>query len=533
MINKNYKIALYVRVSTDEQAENPEGSIKNQQQRLREAVIYRNKNSSFGEITGVYIDSAISAKDMNRPKLQEMLRAIQNGEINLVMVTELSRLSRNNRDFLSMWDLMREFKCSFMSLREDFDTTTAAGEMLLFQLMNFAQFERKQTSERVTANNLARSARGLYNGGPVPLGYKLMESKPGYLEVDLEFAETVKTAFSAFLKAGSLAQTAKWLNDHGFKMKKHMEGGGMQMRLGHFTVENLQRILRNKSYIGIKSYTQRGEIKESKAVWEGIVDEAIFNQVGKVLAKNRSRLKPLKVGSYPYLLSGLATCLVCKDCMSGKSANGNGGRVYYYEHAWASKREACLSKKFFKCEPHRVSAKKLEALIWIETVKVLSSPQFIQTMIGEVKKIHEEARNNSQSDKIKAKVRGVDSQIGSLVEKLSLIPKSVSPTPIFKQMEKLELHKQELMGRLLMENENPILSDKSLVEIETFESFASYFRKYLSDADQVMKKKIVQKFVKQVEIGEKLVRIHWFLDQHYFKRELALVSSLGSSLLNV
>ncbi len=90
MINKNYKIALYVRVSTDEQAENPEGSIKNQQQRLREAVIYRNKNSSFGEITGVYIDSAISAKDMNRPRLQEMLRAIQNGVINLVMVTELS-----------------------------------------------------------------------------------------------------------------------------------------------------------------------------------------------------------------------------------------------------------------------------------------------------------------------------------------------------------------------------------------------------------------------------------------------------------
>lgn len=113
--NKNFKIALYIRVSTEEQAENPEGSLKNQEQRLREAVAYRNRQSSFGEIAGIYIDAGISAKDMNRPRLQEMLRDIRLGNINLVLVTELSRLSRNNRDFLSMWDMMHDQKCSFMS----------------------------------------------------------------------------------------------------------------------------------------------------------------------------------------------------------------------------------------------------------------------------------------------------------------------------------------------------------------------------------------------------------------------------------
>jgi site-specific DNA recombinase len=193
--HQHYKIALYVRVSTEEQAENPEGSVKNREQRLREAVTYRNRNSFFGEITGVYIDAGISAKDMNRPKLQEMLRAIRNGEINLVMVTELSRLSRNNRDFLGMWDMMHEHGCRFMSLREDFDTTTAAGEMLLFQLVNFAQFERKQTSERVEANIAARAVRGLYNGGSIPIGYKRMPEKAGYLKVDEDAAATVKAAF--------------------------------------------------------------------------------------------------------------------------------------------------------------------------------------------------------------------------------------------------------------------------------------------------------------------------------------------------
>lgn len=114
--NKNFNIALYIRVSTEEQAENPEGSIKNQEQRLREAVAFRNKQSNFGHIFNVYVDAGISAKDMNRPALQSMLKDMRAQKINLIMVTEISRLSRNNRDFLNMWDMMSEVKCSFMSL---------------------------------------------------------------------------------------------------------------------------------------------------------------------------------------------------------------------------------------------------------------------------------------------------------------------------------------------------------------------------------------------------------------------------------
>jgi site-specific DNA recombinase len=96
-------------------------------------VSWKNRKSSYGEIAGIYIDAGISAKDMRRPRLQDMLKAVRAGRINLIMVTEISRLSRNNRDFLSMWDMVSEFKCGFMSQREDFDTTTAAGEMLMFQ----------------------------------------------------------------------------------------------------------------------------------------------------------------------------------------------------------------------------------------------------------------------------------------------------------------------------------------------------------------------------------------------------------------
>jgi DNA invertase Pin-like site-specific DNA recombinase len=87
--NQNFKIALYIRVSTEEQAENPEGSIRNQEDRLKDAIAFKNRSGNFGEIKGVFTDPGISAKDMRRPKRQELLRAIRNKEIDLVMVTDL------------------------------------------------------------------------------------------------------------------------------------------------------------------------------------------------------------------------------------------------------------------------------------------------------------------------------------------------------------------------------------------------------------------------------------------------------------
>lgn len=89
-MKQNFKIALYVRVSTEEQAENPEGSIRNQEERLREFVKLKNMVSPFGEIRKVFTDAGISAKDMNRPAFQRLLRKIEDREINLVLVTELS-----------------------------------------------------------------------------------------------------------------------------------------------------------------------------------------------------------------------------------------------------------------------------------------------------------------------------------------------------------------------------------------------------------------------------------------------------------
>ncbi len=170
----NFRISLYIRVSTEEQAENPEGSIRNQEERLRTTVKMKNLDGQFGKIVKVYVDRARSGKNTNRVELQKLLHAIRQKETDLVMVTELSRISRSIKDFSDIWDLMKENGCGFYSLRENFDTTNAAGEMVLFIVANIAQFERRQISERVAANFNARAQRGLFNGGSIPLGFKLI-----------------------------------------------------------------------------------------------------------------------------------------------------------------------------------------------------------------------------------------------------------------------------------------------------------------------------------------------------------------------
>lgn len=520
--NQNYRIALYIRVSTEEQAENPEGSIRNQEQRLREAVSYRNRNGNFGTIQGVFIDPGISAKDMRRPKLQELLRALRNGEINLIMVTELSRLSRNTRDFIQMWDLMRAHGCSFLSLREDFDTTNAAGELLIMQLMNLAQFERRQTSERVEANIAARASRGLYNGGLVPVGYKTMEGKPGYLAIEEEMAAVVQTAFDSFLREGCLSKAALWLNDNGYRLQRKTEGGGRRARVGHFTVDNLQTMLRNKAYLGIKKYRSKGEEKEAKAVWPAIVDEATFHRAGKLLDRNRHRLKPWKHGRMPYVLTGTVHCKTCGSHMPGKSATGNGGKIGYYEHAWATKRDATLSKKLFRCEPHRVQSKKLEPLVMEKLKLLLTEENFMEKILARVRERHAENPSKKEQERLRAKIHGLTSQLDALAERVAELPKTVPAEPFYKQMEKLGDLKKEHEAVLMDLRMSGGMELNRIVGLDTFQNFASYYRNFILKGATVPEQKLmVQKFIRKVEVGVETVRVHFIVDEMHFGRELA------------
>jgi site-specific DNA recombinase len=430
---KQFKIAFYIRCSTEEQGlhANPEGTIKNQEQRLRYEVEAKSRSTSFGEVVGVFVEDGLSAKDTKRPALQRMLKSIELGEINLVMVTEYSRLSRSMRDFSALWELFKSYKCSVISLRENFDTSTAAGEMMLYNMANLAQYERRMTSERVIASRIDRSRRGLFNGGIIPLGYKKAD-RAGYLAVDHDEAKIVQTAFSQFLKIGTLLRTAKWLNENKITLPLEVKGG-RKSRLGHFTVGNLRFILTNKAYIGITTFKVGGAELESKAVWPELVEKEDFCKIQEMIKENHRKKKPHRKSRYPYTLSGLVFCKRCGEVMCGKSAHGRTKKVGYYEHSWSMRKDASLVDKTFNCGMHkRVPAKVIEALVHAKVEELLLNSEVATTLISDVRKIHQESNaHQDQEKKLRREIAGYSSQLETLTERLSKLPANVPADEIY------------------------------------------------------------------------------------------------------
>ena len=524
--NQNYKIGCYIRVSTEEQAQNLEGSIRNQEERLKAHVKFKNMESQFGEIQSIFIDRAKSGKDTNRPELQRLLQTIRRKEIDLVLVTELSRISRSMKDFAEIWELMQEHSCGFQSLRENFDTTTAAGEMVLFSVANIAQFERRQVSERVSLNMRARAKRGLYNGGCVSFGYQLIKGKPGYLATNEKQAVVVRKAFEAFLKEETLQKTAKWLNANGYQLEKAMSGGGKIMRLDFFIIDNLHHILRNKAYKGVKTYEENGEIKEAKAVWDPIVEPRIFNKVQEMLGANRSRKKPHSPTRYPYLLTGLAFCEKCGEHLPGKSAWGKRKKIGYYEHAWSTKRNSALTKKVFDCGgKKRFPAKKLEGLILSEVEKLVTHESLAKELLEGARKVHEANHEVKKVESLKSQIYGYSSQLEALAERLSQLPPSVSATPIFKQMEKVEEAKKQ--SESLLENikrEGNPTSDPP-IGIRSYTTFLASLKHLVTGNDPEIKAKIIKRLIHRIEVGEKEVKVFYSVDESSLLREPMLLGS--------
>lgn len=368
------RVGFYLRVSTEEQAENPEGSIRNQEERLKMTLALKNGDGQFGTLAGVYCDAARSGKDMNRPDLQLLLKAIAAGEINMVMVSELSRLSRSIKDFSQIWEFMQAHGCGFLSLRENFDTSTAAGEMLIFSIANFAQFERRQTSERVAAGFLARAQRGLWNGGVLPLGYEPDPAERGSLRIVESEAHVVRAAFQALLTQGSVSNAAKWLNQNGYSFRSPLRAGGYRQRNRHFTFDSLYRLLSNPAYAGRRVVRSRsGKTEIVPAVWPAMVDPEIFDRTQKLLEAGRKQ-KTGRESRYPYLLSTRIYCGECKSPLIGISAHGKTTKVPYYGHGTQIKREHALEVKGHRCTPFRVSGKKLEDRVWKEVLSLIESP---------------------------------------------------------------------------------------------------------------------------------------------------------------
>ena len=345
--------------------------------------------------------------------------------------------------------------------------------------------------------------------GCVPLGYKLIADRKGYLAIDEDAAHVVREAFKTFLDVGTLNAAAKSLNERGFRPRKDVQGGGRHKRVGVFTVDTLWTMLRNKAYLGIKTFKVKGEDHEAKAVWEPLIDEMTYKRVQKILRKNFRRKKPQWWKKMPYLLSGRIQCGSCGETLCGKTATGATKRVPYYEHSSAIKRQSGLSKKFFNCRPIRFSAEKAEALVWQKIEEILRNPERAKDLIGRAQRQFADSNHVAEIKRIKARISGYSGQIEALTERLSQLPKSVSATPFFNKMEQLEeLKRSDEM--LLQQTQAKQLSDVPMA-LQDYQSYLKGLPAIANGLSHEDKAKIIEKLVHKIELKTDRILVHFYV----------------------
>ncbi len=199
-VPKPQRCAIYTRKSTEHNLDLEFHSLDAQREAC-EAYIKSQAHEGWRLIPDRYDDGGLSGASLDRPALQDLLADVRAGKVTVVVVYKVDRLTRSLADFAKLVELFDQYGVSFVSITQSFNTTSSMGRLTLNVLLSFAQFEREVIGERVRDKIAASKRKGLWVGGPVPLGYRCLDKK---LVVVPEEAEVVRTIFTSYFERGSM-----------------------------------------------------------------------------------------------------------------------------------------------------------------------------------------------------------------------------------------------------------------------------------------------------------------------------------------
>jgi site-specific DNA recombinase len=208
---KPVRCAIYTRVSTDQGLEQDFNSLDAQYEASR-AYIRSQAHAGWTLLRAKYDDGGFSGGNTDRPALQRLLGDVGAGNVDVIVVYKVDRLTRSLADFAKLVELFDRHGVSFVSVTQQFNTTTSMGRLTLNVLLSFAQFEREVTSERIRDKIAASKRKGLWVGGMAPLGYDTKDRKISVNEAE---ADRVRTIFRSYLELGSLSLLMAELRQQG------------------------------------------------------------------------------------------------------------------------------------------------------------------------------------------------------------------------------------------------------------------------------------------------------------------------------
>ncbi len=355
---RRLRCAIYTRKSSEHNLDLAFTSLDAQREAC-EAYIKSQASEGWRLVSDHYDDGGLSGASLERRALQALLADVRARKIDTVVVYKVDRLTRSLADFAKLIELFDTHSVSFVSVTQSFNTSSSMGRLTLNVLLSFAQFERELIGERVRDKIAASKRKGIWVGGPVPLGYAAVDKKIVVVEAE---AASVRTIFGRYLELGSIRALAEDLDCRGIRSKPRQLSNGRTLGGRRFGVGALAYLLKNHFYIGEVVY--RGKVHRGEH--EPILDFALFEAVqAKLTAQAVARR--CRVRGAPAILSGRLFDNR-GNRMSPTHANKGGVRYRYYVS------QAVLQRK---PQPSglisRVPAAEIEALVVTALYKHLNA----------------------------------------------------------------------------------------------------------------------------------------------------------------
>ena len=480
------RVALYVRVSSQEQVEGY--SIGEQTERLEKYA-----DAMGWEVYKVYVDPGYTGSNTDRPGLTTMIKDVEDGLIDKVVVYKLDRLSRSQFDTLYLIEkVFLANNTDFVSMTENFSTSSALGRAMIGFLAVFAQLEKDKINERTLMGKEARAKQGKWGGGSSePIGYDYNPTTE-ILEINEYEKMQILEAVDLFFKGTPLRTICNIFHDKGYTYR------GKSGRVSEWDPKRLKYVFRNKIYLGYIKY--RGEWY--KADHDPIYDEETYNKLQKLMdqraeayAKHTKRC----AGQTTYL-GGM---LYCKQCharyakQSGKKRNGNEPPLYYV--CYSRNKKVPKMVKDPNCKNKNWKMGELDEIIFNEIRKLAKDPKHVTTLR------EEKERNATESNKIdilKKEIAEIDKQISRFMDlygigKFTIDQVSGKVDPLNDQKRGLEKELDQLNAEA-----------GAISEEEAFEVINS-FGDILDRGDFNEIRLAIETLIYYIELDEDDVYIHW------------------------
>jgi len=360
---RRLRCAIYTRKSSEEGLDMEFNSLDAQREAC-EAYIASQKAEGWVCLRDKYDDGGFSCGTLERPALKDLIADIEDGLIDIVVVYKIDRLSRALMDFSKLVEIFDKHGVTFVSVTQSFNTTTSMGRLTLNILLSFAQFEREVIGERIRDKVAASRKKGIWMGGPVPLGYNVKDRK---LIVDPAEAETVRTIFTLYARSSSTAAVIRELDARAILTKTGRP----------YDKTSLLKTLHNKVYRGLAVHKGNAYPGEHDA----IIDETLWDDVHHVIANNRIKRVAVAKEPSPALLRGLIFTETGVAMTPHHTKKGNRRYGYYVSMDVIQKRPTAELRG-----PQRLPAAMVEEAVIGEIRRLLRTPEIIARTARALKK---------------------------------------------------------------------------------------------------------------------------------------------------